>query len=78
MTLRVNSRIAYAVNNNRSTSLEMQNLILDWKELTDHDRMKIEVAMRPILDLPGVGGLVALELAAKIGIFLIKNGVTEL
>jgi endonuclease III len=57
---------------------EMKQLIRAWNKLEDSDRAKIEYTMKPVLDLPGVGGLVALELAAKLGIFLVKNGVKEL
>jgi endonuclease III len=57
---------------------EMKKLIRAWNKLADSDRAKIEYTMKPVLDLPGVGGLVALELAAKLGIFLVKNGVKKL
>lgn len=72
------NRIQYSVDNARPHMPEMQKLIRAWNKLKDSDRAKIEYTMKPVLDLPGVGGLVALELAAKLGIFLIEKGVSEL
>jgi len=72
------NRIQYSAEHANPHDPEMVKLIEAWNNLHDSDRAKIEYTMKPVLDLPGVGGLVALELAAKLGMFLIKNGVKEL
>ena len=72
------NRIQYSVDHARPHLPEMSKLIRAWNRLADSDKAKIEYTMKPVLDLPGVGGLVALELAAKLGMFLIKNNVREL
>lgn len=74
----VNSRIQYAADNANPHHPEMRRLIVAWNKLDYRDREKIERTMRPIIALPHVGGLVALELAAKLGIFLIHNGVDDI